>query len=217
MKRGFLLIFLLTSILVFSQKKASKKFETTVSEIEISTEGLDDFVLENSESEFLEIFLYAENPNKQHIVFDEENNIATIKFNIPEFKTDEKVFRKFITKRLNRASAVVKIPKHIIVTIFGDDINIASKSCQNNLSVFIEKGNVKLNTVKENTDVKLYSGNVFATSNNTAIDVISTIGSIHVNGALVAKSYQKNEEKATKKLTINTIKANIFLTTQKTQ
>lgn len=50
-----LFLFFLTSIATFSQKKATKKFTTTSKTLHISTEGLDDFVLENSASEFIEI------------------------------------------------------------------------------------------------------------------------------------------------------------------
>ncbi len=217
MKKIILISVLLFSIAVFSQKKASKKIETNVDEIEISTEGLDDFVLENSDSGFLEIFLYAENSNKQHIVFEEDNNVAIIKFNLQEFKTEETVFRKFITKRLQRASAVVKIPKDVIVTVFGENTSITTKSCKNKLNIFLENGNVKLDTIKESTIVKLYAGNVYATIKNSDIDVISRNGEIKVDDILVAKKYQKKELKSTQKLTINTIKANIFLTTIKTQ
>lgn len=217
MKKTILISVLLFSIAVFSQKKASNKIETNVDEIEISTEGLDDFVLENSDSGFLEIFLYAENSNKQHIVFEEDNNVAIIKFNLQEFKTEETVFRKFITKRLQRASAVVKIPKDVIITVFGENTSITTKSCKNKLNIFLENGNVKLDTIKESTIVKLYAGNVYATIKNSDIDVISRNGEIKVDDILVAKKYQKKELKSTQKLTINTIKANIFLTTIKTQ
>ena len=74
MKNKFLILFLFICFLGFSQKKAIKKFQITANEIEISTIGLDDFVLENTDSNFIEIFLYAENSNERHIVFEEKQD-----------------------------------------------------------------------------------------------------------------------------------------------
>ena len=161
--------------------------------------------------------MYAENPNERHIVFEEKQGVANIKFNIAEFKTEETVFRKFITKRLQRASAIVKIPKGKKTTIFGENINIASKSYQGSLAIFIEKGNVKLNTVQETTQVNLYSGNVYATLKNTNIDVISRIGKIKIDNILKEKVYQKKNDIFKNTFTVHTIKANVLLTSLKTQ
>ena len=52
-------LFFLMSSGAFSQKKIIKKFTTNTKEIAIFTKGLDDLVLENSTSEFIEILLYA--------------------------------------------------------------------------------------------------------------------------------------------------------------
>ena len=65
--------------MLFSQKKVQKIIESSANEIEISTTGLDDFVIENSDTNFIEIILVAENSNEQHILTDEENNIFQIK------------------------------------------------------------------------------------------------------------------------------------------
>ena len=217
MKNKVIILFLVFSNVIFSQKKATKKFQTTANEIEISTIGLDDFVLENAESNFIEIFLYTEDSNEHHILFKEEQGVARIKFDIIEFKTEETVFRKFITKRLQRAYAIVKIPKNKRITILGNNVDIASKSYQGDLAVFIEKGNIKLNTVKETTEVKLYSGNVYASLKNINIDVISNIGKIKVDTILKHKTYQRERDNFKKKLTVKTIKGNVFLTLLKTQ
>ncbi len=105
--------FFLMSNDAFSQKKIIKKLTTNTKEIAIFTKGLDDLVLENSTSKFIEILLYAEDTNKQHIVIEEKNTKTEIKFKIPVFKSEDAVFRKFITKRLKRASVIIKIPKNI--------------------------------------------------------------------------------------------------------
>lgn len=214
MKQIYIISFFLISLMSFSQKKVIKKFETNAKEIEISTVGLDDFVLENSTSNFIEITLFAENSNQQHIVFNKKNNVAQIEFQLQTIKTEETVFRKFITKRLQRAFAVVKIPKGKKISIFGENINIESKNVKNNLSIFIEKGILKLNTIKENTTVKLYAGTVYATLQKTNSNIISNIGKIEVNGVHHSKKYENSSLENKKQLAITSIKANIFLTTR---
>lgn len=72
MRAIFLLLLSFISSVTVCQKKVLKKITSTATAVAISTEGLDSFTLENSDSKFLEIFLYAENPNKQHIIVDEK-------------------------------------------------------------------------------------------------------------------------------------------------
>ena len=198
----------------FSQKKVIKKFESKVNEIEISTIGLDNFIIENSTSNFIEITLFAENSNKQHIVFTSENKTAQLEFKISEIETEETVFRKFITKRLQRASASIKIPKGKKVTLFGENIGIESKNYKGRLAIFIDKGIVKLNNIQDNTSVKMYSGNIYATIKNTNVSVISNIGKINIDDVFYEKTYKKKQAKSSKELSVTSIKANIFLTTK---
>ncbi|WP_218598140.1 hypothetical protein [Polaribacter sp. NJDZ03] len=206
--------FLLISAPVLSQKKVVKKFETQLKAIEISTHGLDSFVIENSESNFVEVYLIAENIAEQHIIYKEEFNTLKIQFEIPESLPADKVFRKFITERLQRASVVLKIPSNKEVTVFGDEINIEAKSYKGGLNIFIEKGILKLHTIFANLEVRMYAGSLYATLNNTNINVVSKAGKLKINDVLVDKTYQKRVEKSDKKVLVNSIKANIFLTTK---
>ncbi|PQJ69163.1 hypothetical protein [Polaribacter butkevichii] len=206
--------FLLISSVVLSQKKVLKKFETQSKEIEISTLGLDDLVIENSTSNFVEVYLIAENVADQQIVSKEAYGLLKIQFKIPENITEEKVFRKFITERLHRASVVIKIPKNKKITIFGDEINIETKSYQGDLNIYIEKGILKLHTIYASLRVKMYAGNLYAAVNKANIDIVSKKGKIKINDVIVENLHQKKEEKSDEMISINSIKANIFLTTQ---
>ena len=217
MKYIYLISCLFFSTILFSQKKVIKKVETNLQEIEISTTGLDNFVLENSTSDFIEIILFAENSNEQHILLNTEKNVVQIAFIIEELQTEETIFRKFITKRLQRASAVIKIPKGKKVTIFGENINIESKSYQGNLAIFINEGIVKFNQVQAETAIKLYEGSIYATLKNAKIEVASKLGKIEINDILYEKTYQNKSEKNEKTFTVTSLKANIYLTTQKIQ
>ena len=214
MKNYFIILCCLISTAVLSQKKVVKKIETQLQEIEISTLGIDDFVIENSDSNFIEITLFAENIKEQHIVYKEEYNLVKIQFEIPNNEIDDGVFRKFITKRLHRASVIIKVPKNKIITVFGDEINVESKSYKGDLKIFIENGILKLHEVHSNLEVKLYTGNLYATLNKGTIDVISKNGEIKINDILVEKKYQKKEGKLEKEISIQSLNANIFLTTK---
>ena len=204
--------FFLISNSTFSQKKIIKKFTTTTKEIVIFTEGLDALVLENSTSEFIEILLYAEDPNKQHIVIEEKSTKTDIKFKIPVFKSEDAVFRKYITKRLKRASVTIKIPKNKEVSIFGEHINIASKSYNGNLNVLIEKGIVKLDTIQQNLVLKMYEGNLFGVLKKSNLTIASKIGKIKIDAVFYKKKYKENRTDTSKEIAITTLKGNIFLT-----
>ncbi|MDX6745713.1 hypothetical protein SHK09_02815 [Polaribacter sp. PL03] len=209
-----LFFFLLISFASFSQKKAIKNFTVTTKQISISTDGLDDFVLKNSETNFVEVFLYAENPNKQHIIVEEKSTETEIKFKIPVFKNEEEIFRKYITKRLKRATATIKVPNNTNVSIFGRNINIASKSYNGNLRIFIENGIVKLDTIQQNLELKVYAGNIIGTLKKTSLKAVSKSGKIKIDGISHQKEYEEKETLTAKEIDITTIKGNIFLTHQ---
>jgi hypothetical protein len=204
--------FFLMSSDAFSQKKIIKKLTTNTKEIAIFTKGLDDLVLENSTSKFIEILLYAEDTNKQHIVIEEKSTKTEIKFKIPVFKSEDAVFRKFITKRLKRASVTIKIPKNKEVSIFGEHINISSKSYNGNLNVLIEKGIVKLDTIQQNLVLKMYEGNLFGVLKQSNLTIASKIGKIKIDAVFYKKKYKENRMDTNKEISITTLKGNIFLT-----
>lgn len=214
MKKQFLFLFLMCSIPFFSQKKVEKDLETSQKEIEISTVGLDDFVIENSNSKFVEVILFAENMHEQEIIISEENNKVSIKFQLDSLIIEETVFRKFITKRLQRAYAIVKIPKGKNLTIYGENHSIESKNFWGDLTIYIEKGIVKLNTIQSNTVVKMYAGTIYATAKNKNITLHSNIGNITVDNVIYQKDFQKKISDTSQLLSINTIKGIIFISTQ---
>jgi len=204
--------FFLMSSGTFSQKKITKKVTTNTEEIAIFTKGLDALVLENSTSEFIEILLSAEDPNKQHIVIEEKSTKTDIKFKIPVFKSEDAVFRKYITKRLKRASVTIKIPKNKEVSIFGEHINISSKSYNGNLNVLIEKGIVKLDTIQQNLVLKMFEGNLFGVLKQSNLTIASKIGKIKIDAVFYKKKYKENRMNTGKEIAITTLKGNIFLT-----
>jgi hypothetical protein len=214
MKIHLIILICLVSKVTLSQNKLLQKFETQSKEIEISSQGLDDVVIENSTSKFIEIYLITENIGQQNIFYKEFNNRVKIQFQIPNNKQEDKVFRKFITKGLCRANAIIKVPKNKLITFFGDEINLESMSYKGDLKIFIENGILKLHKIYANLEVKMYSGNLYATLNKGMIDVISKNGKIKVNNVLVEEIDQRQEVELDKKISIHSLNANIFLTTK---
>lgn len=214
MKKTLILICVCFSTAIFSQKKVMKSLQTNASEINIYTKGLDNIILENSPNDFLEVILEAKSYDEQLIKIDAKANKVAIGFDFEGTETREVIFRKFITKRLQRATAIIKIPKGKKVYVFGENVDIESKSLQNDLAVYLDNGIVKLNTVKANLILKLYSGNVYANLINTNYKVFSKSGKIIVDGAQKEKEYAKVINTSQEETTINSLKANIFLTTQ---
>lgn len=214
MRKFFLFIFITFQTLCFSQKKVLKKLQTNADEINIYTKGLDNIILENSTTGFLEVALQAESYDDQLIKIEQQPKKINVGFDFEGTETREVIFRKFITKRLQRASAIVKIPKNKKVYIFGENVDIESVNYNNDLAIYIDNGIVKLNTVQSNVILKLYSGNVYAKVKSTNIDVISNTGKIEIDDVLYKKKYNKVIESNLKEVSITSIKANIFLTTQ---
>lgn len=214
MKIHLIILICLVSKVTLSQNKLLQKFETQLKEIEISTQGLDDVVIENSTSKFIEIYLITENIGQQNIVYKELSNRVKIQFEIPNNKQEDKIFRKFITKGLFRANAIIKVPKNKLITFFGDEINLESKSYKGDLKIFIENGILKLHKIYANLEVKMYSGNLYATLNKGMIDVVSKNGKIKVNNVLVEEIDQRQEVELDKEISIHSLNANIFLTTK---
>ncbi|WP_226789232.1 hypothetical protein [Polaribacter reichenbachii] len=189
----------------------SKQFQTLANEVNIYTAGLDNLVVENSDSDFIEVYLYAESYDDQLIKVDENSKEVNVKFAFEGTQTREVIFRKFITKRLQRANVIVKIPKGKKVFVFGENVDLESKNLKNELAIYIENGIVKLNKIQANTILKLYSGNVYASVNNTNLDLVSKKGKIKIDDIFYKEKYKKDLENSNKKLSTNSIKANIYL------
>lgn len=203
-------LFVLFPLVFFSQKKVTKKFDLQTQEVIINTDGLDDLVLENSNSNTIEVILFAKSYDNQLIKIDEKNSETLISFEFQGTETREVIFRKFITKRLQRAEAIIKIPKNKKISIFGKNVDITSKSCVNKLAIFIDNGIVKLNKIQTDLMLKLYAGNVYGTFKNSNLNVSSNLGKIEINKKLHKQKYQKTSKYSDTKITIESIKANIF-------
>ncbi|QXP72856.1 hypothetical protein H0I31_03920 [Tenacibaculum sp. AHE15PA] len=200
----------------FAQEKLLKKSTFQSEEIEIITDGLDDVTIENSLSNQIEVVLLDENPNTHTIFINEQSGVLKVSFKLNFNIFKEPVFRKYITQRLQRATTIIKIPNHKTVNIYGKTIDITSKDYKGDLKIYIDNGNVKLNEIKGNTAVKLFSGNVYGRIKKaTAINIETNNGEIHVNKNNYNKQfYSKSNPKAIRKLNVRSINANVILITE---
>ncbi|WBX73937.1 hypothetical protein PG913_01450 [Tenacibaculum pacificus] len=212
----FLVFFLCENLIVFSQEKLLKTTTVLSNDIEINTDGLDDILIENSKSNQIEVLLLDENPHTHTIYFQEKLAVLKIDFNQIFDYNETGVFRKYITKRLQRVRVIVKVPKNKNVIIYGKTIGIVSKSYQGNVKIYIDKGNVRLNNVKGNAFVSLFLGNVYANlSKKSNIDIKTNNGIIRINNnSYKDKIYIKKTQKEVYNFKVNTINANVILITE---
>lgn len=179
-------------------------------ELEVITYGLDDIVIENSEDDKLEVFLLDENPHAHNILFKKEGEVLVIAFELHISTLKNEVFRKYITRRLERARAIIKVPKNKRISIHGKTIGVSSKSYAGDLGIYIERGNIKLNRVHGDTNVLLFQGNVFGqVTSKSKLNLTTNNGTILINGVKKESPYLKENPLVSKTLTINSIHANL--------
>lgn len=215
-KSSLIFFLLVSNISLFSQEVIIKKTTINSEYIEIITDGLDDIVIENAKENQLEIQLFDENPNSHRVFTEEEDGVFKISFQLDFNNFKEEVFRKYITKRLQRAKIVVKIPKNKNVFVYGKTIGVETKSYQGDLSIFIDRGNVKLHQVKKNVLVKLFLGNVFAEiAKENAMNIKTSKGKIFINKQnYKSPFYNKITNPLALKFNIESINANVILITK---
>ena len=205
-------IILFFSFSGFSQQKLIKTVDFTVDEISILSFGLDHIRIVNSDTNQIEIELQDVNAKDYQIIVNEANSLFKISFKKVVFEGETKVFRKFITKRISKLNAVLKVPKNKKISIFGKHVDVYSKSYNGDLKIYVDKGDIQLAEIKQHTEVRLFDGNVSATVSKTNIDVTSNKGTILINNKIYTKKYQHKESINKKSLAIKSINANIKLT-----
>ncbi len=189
----FLCFFFTLSFFVAKAQEISQKtFSSSATKINIDVSGLDELIIENSKTHFISIFLKDQNPNTHGIIVEEKKEQLNLSFALDFLPQDETVFRKYITKRIERATVIIKLPKDKNLKITGKTADIISKGYDGDLEVYLENGLVNLNTVIKNATVKIIQGNVFATiDTSTSVVLNSNLGKIVINNKEYKKTYQK--------------------------
>lgn len=196
------------------QKKSVKTITTGSSVISISTMGLDQLTLENSASEEIEITLKAENASNQYISEEQKELEFHIEFKFPNLTFTNQPFRKYITERLKRASAVIKIPKGKSVLIQGENCDIISSFSGNELSIDLLNSIIRLQSYSKDSFIRFHAGNLYLEKQEMNVDLQTKTGIITDGKIKKGKSYKLLTHPSAAKTMVRTIKGNIFLSNE---
>lgn len=195
------------------QQKIIKKVKSDAPYVEVRTDGIDNLVIEESETDELEMII--SDVDGLGVIEDFSCNDYNCVLNIvTELRIDNPQTNKinmFPLAPPSNVSAVVKIPKDKKVTVFGETIDIQTQGYNGILRILIDKGNVRIKGIKGITEVDLFAGTVFATVENQALDIRTRKGTVTVNKK-VQKSPFKRKVKKAHKFIVKSINANVVLT-----
>lgn len=199
----------------FAQQKIIKTVESDAPYVEIKTDGIDNLVIEESDSNQLEMIISDADGLGvlEDFSCNDYNCILSIK---AQLKIDNPITNKinqFPLAPPSNVSAVVKIPKSKKVTVFGEMIDIQTDGYEGILRILIDKGNVRIKGIKGITEVDLFAGTVYASIEENALDIKTRKGRISVNEEVQKSPFRKKIKKA-HKLVVKSINANVVLTEQ---
>jgi hypothetical protein len=196
-----------------AQRKITKKVESKAPYVEVKTEGIDNLVIEESETDELQMII--SDADGLGVIEDFScNDYNCVLSIVTELRIDNPQTNKinmFPMAPPSNVTAVVKIPKDKKVTIFGETIDIQTQGYQGILRILIDKGNVRIKGIKGITEVKLFTGTVFATVYNHSLDIRTRKGTITVNEEVQKSPYKKKIKKA-HRFIVKSINANVVLT-----
>ncbi|SED23478.1 hypothetical protein SAMN04489761_4718 [Tenacibaculum sp. MAR_2009_124] len=212
MKLLFSITFFLFTTVLFSQGKWSKVEEISFKEIIINGEGLDDLIIQNSEDNFLKISLDYKSYGDYVINTKQSFDQTEVFFKVKEdqFKK-EQVFRKYITQRVSGASVIIEVPIGKSVVVYGEGLGVKSEGYKGDLSVYIQRGNIYLNSVEGAYNMSFFQGNLYGSMANCNMNLVSSKGRIILKGEKMISPMIQNKEETKKRLKVMTIRGNIFI------
>ena len=213
-RNSILLSFSFFFLITYGQKKSLKTIATDRAVISISTMGLDELILENSTSEEIEITLKAENASNQYILEKENELEFHIQFKFPNLKLPNEPFRKYITERLKRASAIIKIPMGKSVIVKGENCDIISSFSGNELSIDLLNSIIRLQSFAKDNFIRFHAGNLYLGTSEVNLDLQTKTGIISDGKIKKEKSFKSFKNTSAAKTMVRTIKGNIFLSNE---
>ena len=213
-RNSILLVCFFFVLITNGQKKSVKTITTSNFVVSISTMGLDELVLENSTSEEIEITLKAENASNQYILEKEKELEFQIQFKFPSLKVPNELFRKYITERLKRASAVIKIPTGKSVIIKGENCDIISSFSGDELSIDLLNSIIRLQSFAKDNFIRFHAGNLYLGTSELNLDLQTKTGIISDGKIKKEKSFKSFKNTSAAKTMVRTIKGNIFLSNE---
>jgi len=204
-------IFILIYSAALGQNTVQESFQTTSESIEIVVEDLDEIKIINSSTNTIEARVVSLAEKSLTISTEEFNNVLKVKIEANPFNEDSGIFRKYITQRIHKASAVIQLPKNKEVIILGKYVDVISENYEGSLSIFIDKGYVNLNEVKKNAMIKLFQGNIHFIAENTDFEITTSKGRITKKGQSIVSPYIQKTKSSDKTIKIDAINANVFI------
>ncbi|WP_299681271.1 hypothetical protein [uncultured Tenacibaculum sp.] len=204
-----LVIILVSQFTILGQNSSFKSFVSPLNEIEVNVKALDEVKIQNSETNEIEIHVLSQSEQHYDVITKEFESFLKIDFKASSLSRN--VFRKYITKRVNRASVLIKIPENKSLTIVGENVDVISENYKGDLNIFIEKGYVNLNEVKRSLNLKLFQGNVYFSSKKSNFNIKTNRGKIKCNDSLKTSPYLKKNRSLKKQIKVSSIRANIFV------
>lgn len=206
---------LLFTLGISAQQKISKRIKSDANYVEIRTNGIDNLIIQETDSDELEMTITDQDGLGVLDDFSctEGRCVVQIKTELKIEHPNTNKINQFPVQPPSNVSAVVKIPKKRKVTVFGDEIDIQTKGYQGTLLILIEKGSIKIDQVKGITDIELNSGSVYANVNKNQLDIKTRKGSILLNDS-VQKSPLRRKRKNSHRFVVKSVNANVVLTEQ---
>ena len=208
---GFVLVFPL--VVVSAQQKITRTIKSNAPYVEVRTDGIDNLVIEESDSDQLEMTITDADGMGviENFSCDDFSCVLNIKTELKITNPLTNKINQFPLAAPTNVHAVVKIPKNKKVTIFGEMIDIQTKGYEGILRILIDKGNVRINAIKGITEIDLFAGTVFATIDNYDLNVRTRKGTVTLNDE-IKKSPLKIRHKKAHQFIVKSINANVVLT-----
>ncbi|MDT7832729.1 hypothetical protein RQM59_10090 [Flavobacteriaceae bacterium S356] len=212
------IVFLLSTLGLLAQQKVVRTIQSEATAIYITIEGIDNLKIEESETNSIEMTLLDMNELGvlESFTCEDKSCVLNVKAVVKKTHAINDKIHQFPLAPPTNVTAVVKIPKHKKVTIEAGMVDIQSKGYEGTLKVRIDKGNIRIPSIKGVVVVELFAGVIHATvSKEIVLDLQTRKGKIMVNRQLVKSTYKK-KEKGQKQLRVRSINANVVLTSKKT-
>ncbi|MAD97703.1 MAG: hypothetical protein CMB99_10295 [Flavobacteriaceae bacterium] len=197
-----------------AQKRVVRSVTYKANLLEVSTLGLDEIKVETIDGDKVEVLLLAENTTKQFVIFEEGEEKLILRFQFQSLKRESTVFRKYITERLERGTAIIRVPKNTSINITGENCNVIVDADLNDFSLDLLNSIIRFNKIPKQSSVQFHAGNFYTKMRDQSIDLKTNTGTLSIDGEQQPKKTLKMVKENSQKLRIRTIKGNIFLTSQ---
>lgn len=218
MKQYLSYILLLLTVFVHAQQTLTKTVKSSAPDIQVKIIGIDNLIVKESDNDILEMKII----DADGIGFIEDFycNDYLCTLNI----TAKQIIKNPLTNKINQfpmappshIGAIIKIPKNKNLTIAGGTLDVQTTGYIGNLTLNIDKGNIRIKGIKGNTAINLFSGTIFANTSTSSLDILTRKGTVSINKKKVSSTFKKSR-KNNYNFVVKSINANVVITSKITQ